>query len=230
MGGLGGSQARGSVACALGAVTSFRDECRPGNDCTVSFNFHSCLLDDANASGRIKFTVRERTTRRFDRGTVTMDFRKWQTTLDEDTVSHVDGVVEVEATRYDTRDTLLTVAEFEHGVHTLAGDVLREESVRGALRIVSEDQEDGEDITIEVLGWVDEDGDGEDDGSIVIRVKASVLEDGDYLDVRFEVEDASGIWACAYTGIEEDGEVWTSVGTCTDPSGDTVSFEGVVSR
>lgn len=229
----------GGVGCAVGTLASIDSsgDCGRGNSCKTKFVLRSCLLDDPLAQGRIAFTVEQKAKRDYDQGKVTIDFRDWGTSGAEGYLDHLDGAIEVESTSWDDRDELIYTSDFTAGTWDLDAPaserVLNEQRVRGALRFVSETDGDDLEASVEVLGWIDEDGDGEDDGSIVLRLSTQVLDEGSFVGATFEVIDAQGTWTCSFTAAEEsraDGTTWTSAGTCTDPDGNAVDFDGVVRR
>lgn len=235
---LGGGGALGTFGCAVGTAASIQsNECVRGQTCRTRFTFKSCLLDDPLADGKIRFTVEERERRDYDEGRLTVDFRGWQTSADENSVYRTDGEIEVEARTWPNKEEIVYTADFASSVRDagVRGDEGIQElvEVMAALRITSEDTAEGEDVSVEVLGWVDEDGDGVQDGSVVLRMSASIFDEGDALQTTLELVDAAGTWTCTYSVEEEqtsDGVVWTSQGSCTDPSGAPVDFEGVVGR
>lgn len=235
---LGGGGALGTFGCAVGTAASIQsNECRRGQTCRTRFTFKSCLLDDPLADGKIRFTIEERERRAYDEGRLTVDFRGWQTAVDDSTVHRTDGEIEVEARTWPNKEEIVYTADFVSSVRDAGarGDegIQEQVEVLSALRMTYEDTADGEDVSVEVLGWVDDDGDGVQDGSVVLRMNASIFDEGDALQTTLELVDATGTWTCTYT-IQEapngDGVEWTSQGSCTDPSGATVDFDGSVSR
>ncbi len=245
--------ALGDVFCAtdfLLQLSSFED-CDRGNTCEVELVLKACLLrigedGDDSAKGKIRFTLREEERSDFDRGTLELGFEKWRYTEASGAWTQLDGLLAIEGTSWHdgSREELVYSADFStRGFDPEARGVFRsgetyERIVRAAMRFVYEEVGSTETGSVEMLAWVDEDGDGREDATAVIRFSVEVSplgatdEDGTLTGFTAEVIDASGTWTCTWNVAEQvsdtDGTTWTSAGTCTDPDGETVNFDGTV--
>ena len=248
-----GAPALGDFFCAtdfLLQLATFED-CSRGNTCEVELVLKACLFrigenGDESAKGKIRFTVREEQQQDFDRGALELGFEKWRYTEADGAWTQLDGLLAIEGTSWHdgTREELVYSADFStRGFDPDARGVFRsgetfDLAVRAAMRFVYEQVGDTEVGTVEMLAWVDEDGDGRDDGSAVIRFSVDVSplgatdQDGTLTGFTAEVIDATGTWSCTWNVAEQtsdtDGTTWTSAGTCTDPNGETVTFDGSV--
>ncbi|MEZ4316802.1 MAG: hypothetical protein R3F61_04850 [Myxococcota bacterium] len=242
------SKGLGDIFCAtdfLLQLSTF-ESCDRGNTCEVELVVKACLMrigedGDEAAKGKLRFTLREEQDRDFDRGSLSLGFEDWRFT-DGDAWAELEGLLAIEGTSWHdgSREEVLYSADFStRGLDPDARGVFRsgetfDRRVRAAMRFVYEDDGTTETGTIELLAWVDEDGDGDEDGSVVVRfgVEVSTLDTGTMTGLTAELVDATGVWTCTWNVAEQlsdsDGTTWTSAGTCTDPNGESVSFEGSV--
>lgn len=238
--------ALGGIFCAADFVlqlSSF-EECSRGDTCEVELVLKACMLNlagDEAAKGKLRFTLREEQQADFDRGSLSLGFEDWRYT-NGDFWAELDGLLAIEGTSWHdgSKEEILYTSDFSlRSVDPDARGLFRsgevfERRARAALRFTYEDLGGSETGTVEILAWVDEDGDGREDGSVVVRfgVEVSPLADGTLAGFTVELIDATGTWSCAWTTAEQSsgdgGTTWTSGGTCTDPSGATVSFDGSV--
>ena len=222
------------------------EDCDRGETCEVELVLSSCLLrmgdNDPDASGKIRFTLSEEETAEYDRGSLELSFEDWRATRSDGYWGDLHGLIGIEGTSFSdrTREELLYSADFTHEVIDpeevgLFNDgVIWSRRVKAALRFAYESDGVTDQGTVDLLTWVDEDGDGSPDGSVVMRfaVEASPLEDGTLVGATLELIDADGTWTCSWSLTEqtlEDGATRvSSAGTCTDPDGETVDFDGSV--
>lgn len=238
--------ALGGIFCATDFVlqlASFED-CDRGDTCEVEFVLKACMMrlgGDESAKGKLRFTLSEQTASDFDRGSLSLGFEDWRFT-DGDLWAEMDGLLAIEGTSWHdgSREEVLYTSDFSvRGLDPAERGVFRsgetfDRRVRAALRFTYEDLGASETGTVEILAWVDEDGDGRDDGSVVLRfgVEVSPFDGGTLAGFTAELIDAQGTWSCTWEVAEqtsdEGGTTVTSRGTCTDPAGETVSFDGSV--
>lgn len=237
----------GEVICASSFLLSLAsyEDCSRGDTCEVELVVDSCLLSiagDEAAKGKIRLTIAEQQADDFDRGSFSIGFEKWRWTLPDGAWGQLDGLVAIEGTSYHdgSREELLYTADFaSKGFDPLERGLFKsgkewDRSVRAAMRLLYEDVGGSQSGTVEVLAWVDEDGDGRPDASAVLRFSATTtaLDDGALAGFTMEVIDGNGTWTCTWEAAEEASDrsstTWSSRGSCTDPGGQVVDFDGSV--
>ena len=232
------SAALGDVVCAVDFVAQLStfDSCESGSTCKASFTFNSCLLDDEGAKGKIRFTITEENLSEYDRGSLKIEFINFRTTDASGIWDQLDGSIEIETTEYSDglRSELIYGIDFKERTFDpeqrslFQNGQLTEERIRAAFRVSAFDDGTQENLEVEMLAWLNENGNNEE--SVVVRFDLGVFDDS-LVGASLELIDAAGSWTCTWESAEQQvGEVttWISRGTCTDPDGETVTFDGKV--
>ncbi len=234
------------ILCVTGLLVEISefDECEQGMTCEVELTIDSCVLrvgddGDEHADGKIVFTLTETAGPEFDQGTLSIDWQGWQVT-DGDHIAWLDGLLELQVTtwHHEVREEIiysadLTARLLDPNAGRFEDDVLDEDHVRAAMRITSLEEGATETVTLEVLAWVDADGDGREEETLVIAFDVSTTTLSDQVtstEASLTVRGTNGAWTCTWEALEIDGEDQTatrSSGECVDhATGETFSWEG----
>ncbi|MCC7108027.1 MAG: hypothetical protein IT382_01955 [Deltaproteobacteria bacterium] len=233
----------GDVFCVGGLVAGLAtfDGCELGEECDADVTIDSCLLrvgdeGDEAARGKIRFQLTNVVEAELERSTMSIEFQEWKASHDEDTLDTLDGVIALESSRAtdDSAIDLVFAADFDQNLvlkeHGLFEDGIQErtETVAG-LRFQASETEDSAQGQLDVLAFVDENGNREE--SVTIRLAAEshrVDADNATASAALEVIAANGTFACTWSGAEEavdnDGVHVTSAGSCVDEDGETFDF------
>lgn len=234
----------GDVFCVGGLVAGLAtfDACELGSECDAEVTIDSCLLrvgdGDEAARGKIKFKLLNVVDSEFDRSTMKIEFQEWKASHDDDSLDTLDGQIALESTRAtdDTSIDLVFASDFDMNLvlkeHGLFEDGIEERTeVVAGLRFQASETEDSAQGQLDVLAFVDENGNRED--SVTIRMAAEshrVDADNATASATLEVIAANGTFACSWSGAEEavdnDGVHVTSAGSCVDEDGETFDFSG----
>lgn len=233
----------GDVFCVGGLVAGLAtfDACELGEECDGDVTIDSCLLrvgedGDEDARGKIRFRLQNVVDSAFDRSTMSIEFQEWKASHDETTLDTLDGQIALESTRAtdDTSIDLVFASDFDMNLvlkeHGLFEDGIQERTeVVAGLRFQASETEDSAQGQLDVLAFVDENGNRED--SVTIRLAAEshrVDADNATASATLEVIAANGTFACTWSGAEEsvdrDGVRVTSAGSCVDEDGETFEF------
>lgn len=234
----------GDVFCVGGLVAGLAtfDGCELGEECDAEVTIDSCLLrvgdGDEDARGKIRFRLLNEIDADFERSTMSIEFQDWQASNDDTMLDAFDGQIALESTRAvdDTSIDLIFASDFDQRLvrkqRGLFDDGIEQqtENVVG-LRFQASETEDSAQGQLDVLAFVDEDGNRED--TVTIRMAAEghrVDADNATASASLEIIGANGTFACSWSGAEEsvdrDGVRVTSAGSCVDEDGETFEFSG----
>lgn len=236
----------GDAFCVGGLVAgaaSF-DACALGEECNAELTVDSCLLRvgadgaDEDARGKLKFRLANTVDADFERSELGIEFEGWESSRSTDELTAIAGQLAVETARSSDDGHLeLTVAvdvemDVKRKERGLFDDGLEQHaSLAAGVRFVAHQSDDSAGGTLEVLASASENGD--DEASVTLRFEAESRQvDANTATANAEVSvvGENGTFTCTWTGSEtrgtRDGLVVTSAGSCTDPDGETFSFEG----
>jgi hypothetical protein len=234
----------GDVFCAaslIAAIASF-DDCDRGENCEAELEIDSCVLrigdeGDERARGKLKFFIKNTTSGEFDRGELRIEFEDWETTRNEEMLNHLEGILAIETTEYNSEEREEVIMSSD-----LLSQILRiergffDDGVEWASRLTAalrfSEITEGSTTTgkLEVLAFVDETDDTRDESvAIVFESQSHQLSDTASLtEATLEVVGSNGSFSCVFNEAEEeraDGvTVYTSSGDCVDEDGETFSF------
>lgn len=233
----------GGVVCAASYIAELAsyEQCERGDTCTAQLTLRSCLLTDAYARGKMQLRVSEQQGADFDRGSLEIEFDDFRTDdpLRAGFASELDGIILVEGTTFSEREReeIVYLADFRtreldmgrRGV--FGGGVVLDQQVRAGIRLAAESTEGAEEVSVEMVAFVDDDGDGIPTASVVIRMGLQELEGGELEGLTLVLEGAGGGWTCTWDTVDlqsDDLSTTTSSGFCIDPDGNRVGFSGTV--
>lgn len=233
----------GGAICAVGFIAELAsyESCQPGQSCTAELTFNSCLMSDEYARGKLHMRVSHEQVDGLDRGELAIEFDDFRSddgrpglATEVDGILSVEGAISEDLEREEliyTADLRTRLIDMRRRVPVFGGGVIEDIHVRAGMRVIVDNTPGSELASVEMLAYVDEDGDGIPTASVVLRMTVEELENGDLEDLTLEIIGAGGGWTCGWENVErisEDGVSWISSGFCTDPDGNEVDFSGTV--
>lgn len=235
----------GGVICAASYIAELAayEQCQRGDTCTAQLTLRSCLLSDTYARGKMQLRISEQQAADFDRGSLEIEFDRFRTDdpIRSGFATELDGLISIEGTTFTEREREevayladFRIREFDmdrRGV--FGGGITLEQQVRAGIRLVAETTEGAEEVSVEMVAFVDDDGDGIPTASVVLKMGLQELEGGELQGLTLVLEGAGGGWTCTWDTVElasDDRSTTTSSGSCIDPDGNRVGFSGTVSE
>jgi len=235
----------GDVFCVGGLVAGIAtfDGCELGDDCDAELTIDSCLLrvgdeGDEEARGKVKLQLKNTVEDAKDKSLLGIQFEGWESSQDEALLDTFEGQIQLEvvsahddslfelvfASDVDQKEKRKERGLFDDGIES------HTELVAG-VRFQAEQSEDSGRGSLEVLAFVDEDGNREDSVSIKFeaeghRVSATETTAGATLEVTGTNGTFSCTWSASSADAGADGLTVESAGQCTDEDGEVFSFEG----
>lgn len=235
----------GDIFCAttlVAQVASF-DSCENEGDCEAELTIDACVLrlgedGDENASGKLHFTLSEETSEEIDRGTMQVEFDKWETTVGSpEIIDHLDGILAFEYTDYkleNRAETIMSIDMLNKQTDPTASGLFRsgvvaEHRATAALRTTFAETETGETASLEVLAFTDEEL--TESLNLQFDYEATWVSDThSVFDASMTVFGENGMFTCLWSSelIEQsvDSYSYSSGGTCTDESGESFDWSG----
>ncbi len=235
----------GDIFCAttlVAQVASF-DTCENEGSCEAELTIDACVLrlgedGDENASGKLHFTLSEETTAAIDRGTMQIEFDKWETTVgNPQVIDHLDGILAFEYTDYKEEqraETILSVDMLNRQTDpTVTGlfrsGVIYEHRSTAALRTTFAETETGETASLEVLAFTDEEL--TESLNLQFDYEATWVSDTrSVFDASMTVIGNNGMFTCLWSSevVEQAVDLYSysSGGTCTDQDGESFDWSG----
>jgi hypothetical protein len=237
--GVSNAASLGDVACAAGLVASLSkfDECSVDEDCEVSVTLNSCVLrvaGDDNARGSIKFRFKNEVEPEFRQSELTLEFQALEFS-EAGASAFLEGAVAVEFTEIGdehvevilSADVDFQVRGFDRGFFD--DDIQERVQIRVALRFTASATEDAQQGRLEILAFVDVDGEQE---SVVLTFAAEsrqIDSDTTLAGATLSVRGTNGAfectWAAASERLDVDSATYESEGNCVDlETGDTFDW------
>ena len=235
----------GDIFCAttlVAQVASF-DTCKDDGNCEAELSIDACVLrlgedGDQNASGKLHFTLTEETTDALDRGTMQVEFDKWETTVQSpDIIDHLDGILAFEYTDYKLENRAETIMsldllnkQVDQGATGLfRSGVVYEHRSTAALRASFAETETGEMASLEILAFTDQEL--MESLNLQFDYQATWLSDThSVFDASMTVLGENGMFTCLWSSelVEQSAELhsYSSAGVCTDESGESFEWSG----
>ncbi len=236
----------GDIFCVADLVSEIAafDSCQEGQDCTVELTIDGCIVrmaGDEHADGKLTFTLSHSQDADGDHSSLELAFDRWRQSADEGLVGETHGVLAVEGFHaadgsqdellYATDLRLRTIDPAEDGLFT--NGVTWERHARAGMRLTTWSESATDGALLEVLAFVDPDGDGEADRAVVVELDAQHIDLGptDVLDLEMGVRGTNGRFSCTFhaavTDRGPDLTGYRASGTCVDEAtGETFEWEG----
>jgi hypothetical protein len=236
------------VGSLVAAIASF-DGCQSGDSCKAELTLDSCVLRvgdpglDEDANGSIQFKLDNTVDDDVARTALSLEFRGWESSRDDDTLNAIDGLMALDTVINDAEDTaeVVVAADLDARVRNkergfLDDGYVEQAHLMAGARFLGESTDTSASGTLEVLALLDEDGARTE--SVVIRLAA----EGRTLDAEeatasaaLEVVGENGTFRCTWSATSQEGDRdgvrVASAGECIDENGESFSFEGeAVSR
>ena len=235
----------GDVFCVGGLVANIAsfDGCDVGKSCHADLTLDSCILRvgdqgaDEDARGKIHFKLDSSTAGKQDQADLSLEFNGWESSHDDKALDALDGLISLQTVhKHDDSHTELVFASdvdarevkkqhgfFEDGVtdHT---------RVKAGLRFVADSTDTSGHGTLEILTFVDDNGDKD---TVVIKLDAEghqVNAATATASASLQVVGANGTFACTWSAASSEGtpegDKVSSTGHCVDENGETFDFAG----
>lgn len=233
----------GDIFCATTLVAQIAtfDTCEDEGDCEADLSIDACVLrmgegGDENASGKLHFYVSEQSNEELDRGTLEIEFDKWEYTVQSPSIiDHTDGLLAFEYSDYKTEgraETILSVdllhKQFDQDAGFFRSGDLFEHRSTAALRAGFEETEDGEKATLEILAFTDEDR--TESLNLQFDYEATWVSDThSTFEASMTVLGSNGSFVCTWSSdVTEGAETfsYSSNGTCVDQDGESFDWTG----
>lgn len=235
----------GDIFCAANLITSISsfDSCSSGQNCEAKFTLDSCVLrigdnGDNAANGKIEFLIKNSANTDFNRTELRLTFDAFEHS-NGSAVDFASGILALETTDFLTQPKQEVLLSTDVDVQTrlapdqrgfLSSGVVTRSRASAALRLSTEELADGLAGSLEILAFVDDNAnDRQESVALRINTTSREVENQDLATLTLEVVGANGTFSCNFNSAEESlsdsKSTYHSVGSCTDPAGETFSFD-----
>lgn len=229
------------AASLVAAIAAF-DSCEAdARECEAKLTIDSCVMrigenGDRNARGRMVFKVKTTKGDGWSRGQLSLAFEDFESTNPNGNMDYIGGLIAVETTEMPGFEEVIFTADLESQERTLErglfdDGILSHERVTAAARFTFQESENSTAGTLEIVAFVDEDGERND--SVVIAFEAEsrrIDESTELAGATLSVRGSNGSFTCTWEGAAEQRDAATSSyessGSCVDEdTGETFDWD-----